>query len=1617
MPHTVHRLAPLFFVALLALAAPGQKPADETPPEKPSTENPLFTLPEQRDSRNQLRAVLDYLGRTQIPWDVVTSTAQRLLDAKSDSFYRIQDAAQNDTGAVVSIKTKVNEILATLPADGKQFYEQEFGPVAANLLKQAVQSGHDRTVLTQVSQHYFNTKAGVQATVILAAADLAAGRYAEAAYNYRRVITRDDFDESPRVLFRGALALKRAGGDEKLAQSWADRAIQATPVGGIAFGRTVYSGDGLTTEFAHAQIAPTATVPGVEGRLANAARNGLSEAGAPLLEPDFVRSLVVPAVALTPEVPPAGAVAGAEWVRQKVALAIKNTDSSRGGLTITGFFPAVAPGMVIYRTYDGLAAVSTRDTPGKSAGELLWACGSTTDPAIGSAQSLFGADASRVVTEWWSGYWEKFAPQVLYDNSVLGSVSHDGTRAYYIQDLAVPPPPVGIRNNRGQPIAPNQNPSPGSPEARAESSRLAAINLATGRAEWVIGGPEAEPLTDAQEEAATSSTLLTAGAIFLGPPVAAGGRIYVVYEKRGRLRVACLDPANVSLSPGPNPVYEPKLLWTQLIGEPASPAVTDPLRRTQAAFLAVADGILVCPTNAGTVVALDLNAQRLLWARNYKIAAEDTSDPELGGIRRGRRLGRGVPPKPVPTERWRGAAPIIARGKVVVSAYDSDQILTLDLRTGEPLWSLPRSSDDVAVGGVLGETIVVVGRNQLKGLALNGEAGKPKQLWSVATGAPLGQGVAGRDGYFYLPVLAPSKVEAAGAQVLAVDAATGVIKPGVAFRRRTAPGADPRVDLGNLVFADGLMMSQSPYEIAAFPLAEPMRQIMEARLKANPNDPAAIVTRAELRLQDGDYAAAAADLRAARKFDPSDAVSRRLKQKLYTAYAELARKDFAAVEPHLAEYQQLCDVVADSPEPAERRQQLDEGAARQGLYLVQVATGREKQGQYAAAFEAYRAYAQTGDGSLVDIEGDPNGQTRPDLWARGRIERMAASGAKASAVITQKIDAEWAKVRESGDADELKAFAELFGGSGEAGRAAQLAYAELLAASTDPAEQTRAAELYSRVAATTELPTYAALCLDRLAKLALARGDTDTAAATYLKLAADYADTDLGDMTGRDRAAQALSDRRLLPSLDPGGVTALDYYKVRVAATTNNGRGQSPACELITEGVLAPAYRRFDLVAEYNTQDQSITVRAIDRATGEERAKFAGIGSTAGRQNNGVVFRGGRGNNTTPSISALADGSRLLLIHGNIAYCLDLATGREAWKLNLLGKSGPTAQIANNDTVESADGFTSKLHRVALLTPRYAALVTLEGLRVVDPATGADLWSRADVGKTATIFGDARHICIADNNDSRVLRPLDGSTVPGIDNFNAKVNGKVDGLSRLGFQGSRILLSVALEGKRKFSLYDPIVDKTIWSREFPLLNSSVIRTLDPAIAGILSGEGRFELFSTIDGKTLATGQVDAVALKVPESVLLEPLAILDAERVYLVVSRAGPNEGLNGFYHAPNAPTPRVLPVNGPLLAFDRQTGKRLWYNLDSLLLQRLIVERFTESPVLLAAGSTRDDGGTQRMAVVLIDKRTGRLRYDVKQNLTSDFTNVTVEPRTREVVISRPDLTIRLTPSEGPNP
>jgi outer membrane protein assembly factor BamB len=1634
----------LLLVALAGMAAPAAaqkqplpvaQPGGVVTPDQKRTDNGLFTIPEQRDAREQLKAVMDYLARTSVPWDVVTSTAQRLLDAPSDSFYRVKDAKGEDTGAVVSVKSKVNSLLAELPKEGKQFYEQEFGPRATELLKKAVADGYDRAALSDISQRLYQTKAGAQATLLLAAVDLDAGRYGEAAYGFQRLLSRDDGADTltPRVLFKAAVAFKRAGDArqaEAVAKLW-DRLEKGFPRGGLLVGRKSYSLEELRAELDRPFDlgGNRATERFVSTRLGNAAHAGTAVGGTPFLDPVFVKPLLLRREGLERQ--------GADWVAQSVEGALKRLDAGKSEVSLPGFFPVTAEGKVIYRGYDGVYAVASRDGlvwqgKARAPGELLWIA-----EALGGAQAIMSAEGSDAPLGWWNAFWGQRNPGVLFENAQLGSLSHDGRLVYYVDDLAIPPPPIVNNPNMGFQQQVATAGVVGKVAEMQNFSRLHAIDLDTGKLSWTLGGPETATLTDEQEAKSTNTQLLTENSFFLGPPLAVDGRLYVLYERKSQVRVACLDPSHIvsAALPGSTRLYHyPELLWTQSLGEASTSLKADTLRRVQPAYLAYADGVLVCPTNCGVVVALDVNARRLLWARYYGSATDQTAVPGNGAaiIGGGRRViirgGRAIPQpsQPVPTERWRAAAPIIAGGKVVLTAYDSDLLQCLDLRTGTAEWAVPRQSDDLYVAGVEAGRVVVVGKKSVHAFTLAGVAGKAEKVaWNaVATGTPCGHGVMGKGGVYYLPMLGtPEKPEALEPQVWALDTATGAVLSRTEFRRRADSGTDARLLLGNLLFQDGQLFSQSALELSGFPLLELKRREMVDRLKANPADPEGLFARGELALDAGDVTTAIADFQAARAHNPPESLRRRMREKFYLAYTDLLRTDFAAGEKYLDEYAALCEVPVDTDVAAERQRLLDEQLRRKALYLTILARGRERQGKLGEAFDAYRAFAALGGNrQLVTVAGEPDAETRPDVWARGRIDAMirTAKDPAARAALEGRVRKEWEALKAGNDMPRLREFARLFGAFFPAGREAQLTLAERLLATNGEEDQREAQSLLLQLWSTAADPAVAARAVERLARLMTDRGQVEDAVGLYAQLARRFADVPVRDgKTGAQVYAELVTDRRLLPFLEPGGVAGMAKYKAETA-TVPMARASAQGFSIHPTGDLFPFYRRFQLALELSQSgDNSWSLRVADRATGEERCKFTGLSALTMGQNYGNRGTG----NLANSKAAQANGQLVLLTMGQYAYCFDLAERRELWRQNLLGKNPPGGTVQATEEADGEvvfryeDGWTFRMARSAVLQQSYVALVTRDGLKAVDPLTGQDLWVRTNLSPKVQIFGDERHIFVLDNGTSKVFRAIDGVQVAGIPDFVKEV-GKPGTSS---FVGRLIFHHGKADDALAFALYDPLTGKDVWRREFPG-KPQVLRTVDPAVSGVLMPDGSFEAFSVETGKTLARGQVDAnqvaTAVARPSGSFLatEPLLLLDAERIYLVLSKA-PDGGNSGrVWYGNQGSMLETLPVNGPVYAFDRATGKRLWYNNDSFKNQKIVLDRFDELPALVAANVVYSDGARQpRYAVVAIDKKTGRLRHDYAYSMNGgEFANAARDPKTRGVEFWRGDgLRLTFTPDE----
>ena len=268
-------------------------------------------------------------------------------------------------------------------------------------------------------------------------------------------------------------------------------------------------------------------------------------------------------------------------------------------------------------------------------------------------------------------------------------------------------------------------------------------------------------------------------------------------ERFGEIVLLCLDPATG------------REVWSQEIASTSECLSLDPARRMQPVHLAYADGVLVCPTNVGAVVAVDPLSHNLLWASFYR---ERKDNPQDGGL-----------PAYTPDayeSQWRGCAPIIHGDRVVLTAPDGGPVCCLNLRDGSRLWSASRSDDDLYVAGVFddkagGDKVLIVGKTSCRALTLD----KGEEAWArpVPTGTPSGVGAA--SGNLYLLPLR-------NGDVFRID----VARP----YSSTPIGGRPDAPPGNLVFHDGDLWSQSPTAVTAYRRLDEGLKRAEEKAARNP---------------------------------------------------------------------------------------------------------------------------------------------------------------------------------------------------------------------------------------------------------------------------------------------------------------------------------------------------------------------------------------------------------------------------------------------------------------------------------------------------------------------------------------------------------------------------------------------------------------------------------------------------------------------------------------------------------------------------------------------------------------------------------------------------------------
>ena len=340
-----------------------------------------------------------------------------------------------------------------------------------------------------------------------------------------------------------------------------------------------------------------------------------------------------------------------EHIGDRLHSTIDRIQTFASGNWTTPWNAIVRQGIVVRRTLQGLAALDL------STGQTKW----VRRLASNHLDLLHGRSGANQDSA--NAYTGDQLRRMLLHDGALSRVRAGDHSAYAI---VAGSPATQIRMQQGQtPVA--------------SQAELIAVSLTDGRRRWTVGGPELEPKFKSE----------LSDSWFAGPPVTDGHHLHLIAEHQNEIRLVTLNEATG------------ESLDSLLLAFPESPVHRDPGRRLLAAPPVVHEGILLCSTTTGWLIAVDQLTRTVLWAsRTDTAAAPKRAVPRFN---RGSIVDRAI----------RNLSPVtqtlVFDSQVVVAPRNSRSLVFLDLITGQRQQRLlPRNRLNI-VAGVKRGLIIVTG--------------------------------------------------------------------------------------------------------------------------------------------------------------------------------------------------------------------------------------------------------------------------------------------------------------------------------------------------------------------------------------------------------------------------------------------------------------------------------------------------------------------------------------------------------------------------------------------------------------------------------------------------------------------------------------------------------------------------------------------------------------------------------------------------------------------------------------------------------------------------------------------------------------------------------------------
>ncbi|MDB5391823.1 MAG: Pyrrolo-quinoline quinone [Planctomycetaceae bacterium] len=1355
----------------------------------------------------------------------VAQRIQQLLTQPQDGFCATNDAS----GRFYSLKRRAATLLQDAPPAVRESYELQFGAEAHEKLDLA-RSRQDAKLAQEVTQRFLQTKAGAEACYWLACQYMDQADYFTAVQYLNRLRSLSAGNRfEPRLSLRLGICWYRLGLPDKALASIQDvLKISREPirVGAHALDKKA-SGEQI-------QAWLQAISKGVEKSLVSAVLGWQLARGTPDRNPRRQSS--------PPVAKPLWSVVMNSWqtmnrrtlkpeiinvAPQLTSLKLVHADAALTPLPST--IPLVVNGLVVTRYSDHLAAVDIRT------GEEVW---NTFERDRTFHEIRNSLDSTSQISSPYNNYNGDFRDaykillrQRAWEDLTYGTLSCDGEHVFAVEDLGFVNPIVS--DNSGQKAH---------PLALKDYNRLCAYDVRSGMLRWELGGPN------------TAIKLDQAGAFFLGPPLPAGHQLYCLIEKQGFVQLLALDARSG------------KELWSQNLTQSNEDLLMAPHRRRAGLTPAMMGDLLVCPTGTGYAVAVDTGTRSLAWAYQYTAPRSEMANPNVRFM--GRRFGMvngGMPvdfnsERAAITNEWQDASPILTETHVILTPRDSNELHCLLLEDGALQWKVPRGEGQY-IASVRDGAVVVVNKHSVEALKLTD--GKPAWASPIPVINQTGRGITTQT-HLVLPLV--------NGQVVSIELKTA----GKFYSRVRSANQEP---LGNLVPAPGMIISQTPSELAAFRTLEAVYPEALQRLAVNPQDAEALAQRGEYRLSLSRIAEGQADLRESIRIKPSaDA-----EFLLFESLLEGLQSNFKTHRNLALEAEKLAHLAGQKSE----------------LYRVW-AEGLRKLGEFQPAFDLLAKLNAPALGKPDMERVDGFHSIRRDYWVRNELRLILATASQPDqqrflSILKTRLDA----AKSTKNEDDLRQLTRFLGWGAMADEA-RLALAEQLA------DKEYSLEVEQLLASLRQHPdpriSGKAIALMIFGMIKLDRGSE--AASLIQELERTHADVVcLPNKTGKQLAAEW----HKTISMHVGSFEDWPTGRVDLAREVLEKSDIRVNLDIPIDAERGPFYRDAQLRFESGAQ------RFLG-LTGWGTARFA------------------------MPLSELLPITNTMVLHAQVRnHLILLNTGLNVVAIDTLtdGKTIRARRIWSSPLIDAPASDENQVYqqarfRAGIGRPRMMgmdrwqnvigmvncvqddSLCVIRGRHLVllDILTGETLWKRTDMTPGSELLGDAETVYVISPQSAvaRKFRRADGAA--------GGETPVAPALNRIQFLGNRILSSNAdpLAGGLILKLSDLALEKTVWERPYPL--GTQVSLVGDAELAVLEPSGQLSYFQISDGKLLWTQQLPQLVKRRDFSV------VLDGPRL-LVLRDEGPPPNLQQQVIAVNAMQQNLM--YGQADCVDRQTGKMLW--------------------------------------------------------------------------------------------